>query len=238
MDLIVVSHTDADHINGIAEALSLAKDEGISIGAIAMSHNSAVSKAGKELSRLAKENGIKKYLTGKGDSFDIDGMAFKCLYPGKKAEGDPNELSVVLSLEYGSFSALLTGDLESTAEDDVIPELKASGYTVYKAAHHGSRGSSGEDFLKRIRPRITVISCGEDNSYGHPHAEALSRIEQAGSRIFVTTECGSIEIHTDGKVLEVKRYKNEEPITACGNGIRQVGSEVNRDLYEEEGYER
>ena len=212
IDLAVISHTDADHINGIAQLLTMAKDEGIDIGGLAMSYNSALSDAGAALKKSAAGKGIGVFLIGAGDAFEVDKMRFECLYPGKEDSGEPNELSVVLSLKYGDFLALLTGDMEGEGEKQVIDKLDDRRYALYKCAHHGSRGTNSRALLEKIRPRVTLISCGRDNSYGHPHREALERIKDAGSLIYTTPRCGAIALHTDGKKMKIEGYLKISPV--------------------------
>ena len=79
-------------------------------------------------------------------------------------------------------------------------------YDVLQVAHHGSKSSTFEEFLKTIQPELSLISCGKDNSYGHPHEELLERLKEAGSDIRITYECGAIMITTDGEKMEVKVY--------------------------------
>ena len=66
-----------------------------------------------------------------------------------------------------------------------------------KVAHHGSSGATSQEFLDRIAPSVAIISCGQDNSYGHPHAETLQRLENAGAGIYVTKSCGAITVKAD-----------------------------------------
>ena len=81
--------------------------------------------------------------------------------------------------------------------------LGGKSLTVLKVAHHGSMYSTDEEFLKNVQPKIAVISCGEKNSYGHPHTELLERLENVESRIMITKEYGAITIEIR---KEVKIY--------------------------------
>ena len=82
-------------------------------------------------------------------------------------------------------------------------------YDVLKVAHHGSKNSSSEAYLGRIRPSAAVISCGEDNRYGHPHRELLERLEAVGSQIFSTAEKGAVTLTTDGSWMGIDAYREE-----------------------------
>jgi len=75
-----------------------------------------------------------------------------------------------------------------------------------KVAHHGPKYSTYENFLNMVQPEFSLISCGKDNFYGHPHKELLNRLEQVGSDVRITYECGAITIKTDGEKMEMKEY--------------------------------
>ena len=98
---------------------------------------------------------------------------------------------------------LLTGDVEEEGEDMLLVELKRrkiENVSVLKVAHHGSRYSTSEAFLEQITPKVAVISCGENNSYGHPHSEALERLENVGSVVLTTSECGAIMLEVENEI--------------------------------------
>jgi competence protein ComEC len=79
-------------------------------------------------------------------------------------------------------------------------------YDILKVAHHGSKNSTFEEFLQLVRPEISIISCGRDNSYGHPHKELLTRLEAMESSIMITYKSGAVTIKTDGKQMKVSKY--------------------------------
>ena len=96
---------------------------------------------------------------------------------------------------------MLTGDAEKPAEESILATFSADdlGSMLLKMGHHGSKTSSTDAWLAAVRPSIAIISCGKDNSYGHPHAEALARITPyVGENIYRTDELGSIVFVTDG----------------------------------------
>ena len=94
---------------------------------------------------------------------------------------------------------------ESTGLQSTQAENRKGGYDLLKVGHHGSSGSSSEEFLKWTVPQYAFISCGKNNSYGHPHAETLERLETTGSKIFSTAECGAISIEP-ALEIEVKSW--------------------------------
>lgn len=123
-----------------------------------------------------------------------------------------NDHSLVLDVAYGSFRMLLTGDLEAKGEEDVGEYLgnHKSHYDVLKVAHHGSGSSTRDAFLEIIMPQIAVISCGKNNSYGHPHKEVVDRLKNKNCSIYTTVDCGAIIIHMDGRGRRVEKFKKQE----------------------------
>ena len=111
---------------------------------------------------------------------------------------------MVLMLSCGQFRMLFTGDLEGEAEKRLALSGKKLQADILKAGHHGSAGASSREFLEQVSPTLSVISCGKNNSYGHPAKETLQRLEEAGSGIIVTAVCGAVKITTDGKTYTVK----------------------------------
>lgn len=107
-----------------------------------------------------------------------------------------NDASTILLLHHTYGSVLLTGDLGSAKE----ALLDVGKITVFKAAHHGSKNSNSTELLRKLQPQITVISCGADNRYGHPHAEVLSRLQNVGSKILRTDLHGCIKIVFEEKL--------------------------------------
>ncbi len=216
LDYIVVTHTDEDHISGIKELLETASEPGgLRIGTLLLSGRSMEEEKGQRLMEDARESGVTVQKIEKGAVLRDGLTELTCLHPdGTKAYADVNEASVVLALRYQEFSVMLTGDLEETGEREILEreqkhggkEWPPYGFAVLKAGHHGSRTSGSEAWLEAVKPRLTLISCGRDNSYGHPHREALERLDAAGSKILQTTECGAITVESDGKDFRVHAY--------------------------------
>jgi competence protein ComEC len=114
----------------------------------------------------------------------------------------------VVRATYGNFSLLLTGDIERQAEHQLVGNLRP--VTVLKVAHHGGKTSSSTDFLKAVQPSIAIVSAGRRNSFGHPSAETLGRLEAEGIPVFCTAVFGSIRIETDGLDWSLSHYSAEQ----------------------------
>lgn len=115
------------------------------------------------------------------------------LKPKLEAGVSGNDASTILALRSPQGSLLLTGDLGSEVEE----QLELEDFTVFKAGHHGSKFSNSEKFLQRLQPQITVISCGANNRYGHPHQETLGRLQDIGSKVYRTDLQGCIKVVFD-----------------------------------------
>ena len=116
-----------------------------------------------------------------------------------------NAGSLVLQITYGSFTALLTGDLEKEGERELLPYL--SDTDCLKAGHHGSRWSTSEELLEKVRPEITLISAPETSLYGHPHPETLERLKKAGSLVLATKDCGAVSITESRGEIRVESFR-------------------------------
>ena len=129
----------------------------------------------------------------------IGNLTFLVVYPDESNNSESmNETSMCLYVNYGEFDALFTGDIDKEAEMKIVelmaanPEVFPTSFELLKVAHHGSRYSSCEEFLKRVSPDAAVISAGIDNSYGHPHAEVIERLEAEGCEVFRTDKEGAV----------------------------------------------
>ncbi|MCM1192614.1 MAG: DNA internalization-related competence protein ComEC/Rec2 [Butyrivibrio sp.] len=219
LDGIFLSHPDLDHMNGILELLELAEDNRLAVKQLilpAVEETAREEEFGQILAAAAavpgqkQSGGVRVAWLGAGDSWNCGDVRFLCLHPAKgysSAEG--NAYSECIYAEFGSFSLLLTGDVEGEGEEALAAELKSRGITdvtLLKAAHHGSRNSTSPEFLEQSHARAVVISCGRNNRYGHPHGELLERLEQAGSHIFRTDLGGAVILREKGDRVEAGYY--------------------------------
>lgn len=218
LDAVFLTHLDRDHISGVIELLESVREDGtgsgIRIGRIIIPEAAIRDAAYTELAALCEENRVPLEYTVAGDVFvSGDGLELSVLHPAADYETDSrNAYSLALKLVYtgkhGEFGALLTGDIETDGEATVAEQLAAQGWScqLYKAAHHGSGYSNSGELLEIIRPQLTVISCGADNSYGHPHREALERIAASGSAVLTTKDTGAVLIRVGGGRVRVECF--------------------------------
>ncbi len=138
-----------------------------------------------------------------GETFYIGALQNTILAPNSAHEDNANNTSVVLKTEYGNTSFMLTGDAEVESEEEILEKFGADALKcdLLKMGHHGSSTSTSDEFLKAVSPSIAVISCGVDNSYGHPHAETLEKLNNAGIKYYRTDLLGSVVFKSDGESI-------------------------------------
>jgi competence protein ComEC len=111
---------------------------------------------------------------------------------------------VVLEVRFGDVTLLLAGDVEGPGE----ARLELGGAQVLKVPHHGSRTSSSPPFVRRVRPRLALVSAGYKNRFGHPSPAVVERYRQAGAHVLRTSEEGALTISTDGRRVWVETYRD------------------------------
>ncbi len=206
IDVMIATHPDADHITGLIPVL-----EKYTIKQIIRSPLSGQTGVSGVLEKSILDEQAEVHVAQKGDVINFgDGVTAQILYPLSNQMFSPsetNDASVSVLLTYGEESVLLTGDLPSTHEGDLLGKSLPRKITIYKAGHHGSKYSSSEQLLSYMKPEYTVISAGKDNSYGHPNQEALTRIQMYSKEILSTIDKGTISFFLDGESLSVTTEK-------------------------------
>lgn len=203
IDIVVLTHPEQDHLNGLIEILKR-----YNVGAVITSGIIKNTDQYKEFIRIIKEKNIPIYIAKLGGEIDFgNNIKLNILYPfesitGKEAS-DVNNFSVVSQLIYNNFKLLLTGDIEKSVENKLIKSGLNLQSDVLKIAHHGSKTSTSDEFLKKVDALLAVILVGKDNKYGHPHQEVLERLKNL--EIFQTGKDGDIEILSDGTDFFVKK---------------------------------
>lgn len=211
LDAVFLTHLDSDHISGVMELLENSRMD-VKIGRICISNAVIEDEVYHKLAVLCNERKVPIYRLKAGDQIKAHDLRFEVLHPSADYKTDSrNAYSLVMKLESGGVTALLTGDVESDGEyasaGQLYRHIGFAGIDIYKAAHHGSKYSNTEELLTCIQPRIAVISCGEDNRYGHPHTEAVERMRQVGSDIIITKNTGAIMIKIKNGSYKIETYR-------------------------------
>lgn len=209
LDYIFLTHAHDDHAGGVKGILTK-----IPVGAIGIGHEGT----GDYLQTFGTgEIGkIKKLLVPlqEGSSIELDGVRIDMLYSPEsrkvqesQLQATGNEFSNLIRVSYGEASFLFTGDLIAEQEQQVLANGTHVASTVLKVGHHGSRTSSSQEFLTAVNPGWAVISCGYNNSFGHPHKEILNRLTSCTkAKILRTDQQGAIVFRTDGKSIKVESF--------------------------------
>lgn len=212
LDYLVVSHSDTDHTGGISGALQLA-----SVGRALSPVKSASERAFNAMVTLLSSKGVSLEVPRAGDEFMLGSAKVQVVGPVARASND-NDSSIVLRVAYGSTSFLFTGDAEVPSESAMLSSGRALRSDVLKVGHHGSDSSTGYVFLREVMPSHAIITVGKDNSYGHPTEAVLSRLRDAGSKVYRTDLQGDIVTKSDGTNITVTVSKNADANTLVPGG--------------------
>ncbi|MCC9077267.1 DNA internalization-related competence protein ComEC/Rec2 [Litorilinea aerophila] len=211
LDLVVLTHPDSDHMDGQAELpLRFHVGQAMATEATRISPDAALWRA-----NLAAQ-GVTLTTVHAGAWLDLgDGVALWVLWPPDPASGvdgleeSDNERSLVLKLVYGNFSALLTGDAGLPSEERLMAQGAPLAATVLKVGHHGSKSSTGPDFVAAVNPAVAVIQVGADNDYGHPAPDVLAHLQ--GRLVLRNDLHGTIHLATDGERLWIEPMPADAP---------------------------
>lgn len=220
IDAVFVSHPDEDHCNGIMELLEIGADNGITVGRLILPaieetrRNTDMNKIIESAVTSRQETPIPISYIAKGTDWKSGNTKFACLHPEKGSHLiNSNSYSECFLIQNGGFSLMLTGDVEKEGEDALLQTLPVymekwniQNVTVLKVAHHGSDTSTSLQLLELLQPQISVISCGANNIYGHPHTKVLERLSAIDSTVMQTPDTGAIRITVNDNYMKVGTY--------------------------------
>jgi competence protein ComEC len=215
LDGVFLTHLDSDHISGVMDMLSQdgVLDYNIDIGKLCISDAVIEDDSYDKLVELCSRKNIPIYRLKAGDVVGYGDVKFKVLHPAiGYVPNSKNAYSLVMEVSIGDgkggvVKSLLTGDVSEDGENLVADYLNGD-IDIYKAAHHGSKNSNKTAIINAAMPRLTVISCGEGNRYGHPHSEAVDNFKNVGSDVIATKDTGAISIKIKNNDFEVDTYLN------------------------------
>lgn len=183
--IAVISHMDTDHYSGIYELLKMGRIEYLGLADIPK------DVAMKKLIKTADQTDTKIFYLSKGRKIVAKNTCLKILHPQKDSIMEKNAASIVMQGKVLGYKVLLTGDVEKEGEDQLLSQ-GLERVEILKAAHHGSKNSTSENFLQKTLPVQAVISCGKNNRYGHPHQETIHRLKRYGTKILRTDKMGAV----------------------------------------------
>lgn len=202
LDLVVLSHPQKDHMQGLLSVL-----ERYRIGYFVRSNIDNTTDGYKKLMEVVKDRSIKEKLVTVGEEISIGQINLTVLWPSDDVLGasttDLNDASVVFTLRFGSFDALFPGDADIRVESQYRGmKLANTTMEVLKVPHHGSKTGMTTEYLNWLKPQLAIISVGQ-NTYGHPTQEILTMLADVGIRVLRTDQEGDIEVVSDGKNWQV-----------------------------------
>lgn len=209
IDLMVITHSHADHIGGLPSVLeefgvSKVLDAGFAHGSMAYDTVLRTIES-RRIDYTIADDQVRPQL---GTQVSID-----VLWPPKgyrvESESALNDGSVVLRVRFGAVSVLLTGDIQSEAEGRILADQHELQSTIMKVAHHGSEYSTSNEWLQVVKPEYAVISVGEGNEYGHPAQDTLDHLIAASIRVYRTDMNGTVVFETDGTNVRVNLERGQ-----------------------------
>lgn len=201
IDMLVLTHPHADHVNGLIEVFKNYK-----VGKV------LENKTGCDTPECQAWNFVTKqaetFQAERGQTVDLGtGIKLKIIYArpagtGSLAFNQIHNYMLIIELVYGDESVLFMGD----AEKNIEKEISRSNITAQflKVGHHGSKTSTARSFLEAVKPEVAFIEVGRDNRYGHPSPEVVSRLENLGIKYYRTDRDGSVELVLDGQSYLIK----------------------------------
>ena len=193
LEYVFCSHAHEDHVGGLAAALAY-----FPAYHVYSPVTDASTKCFQDFVKYTQQQGLQVEVPAVGTMWPLGGATVTMLGPVAQYS-DTNDTSIVLRIDYGSTSFLLTGDMEKTAETDLVNSGANLRADVLQVGHHGSSTPTSYLFLNAVLPEMGIISCGVNNKYGHPHEETLSILRDAGVDVYRTDLQGTITIGSDGQ---------------------------------------
>lgn len=235
LEYVVCSHTHEDHVGGLPSVLAVFPTNNVLSPTTTYS-----SGCFDDFMHYADQQDLTVQIPRPGDSFGL-GTARITVFGPTQSYAETNDTSIILKVEFGQTSFLFTGDMEVAAENDMLDywsgreSLHAD---VLKVGHHGSDTSTGYRFLYEVSPTYGVISVGTGNTYGHPHDEPMSRLNDAGVTLFRTDLLGTVIALSDGNEIsftwenQSAAPDNAEP--AVSSGETYIGNKNSKKFHTED----
>ena len=215
IDYMISSHYDEDHLGGLVKCL-----DNFEVEHILGSDYVHTSELFNTFMNTATAHAIIVEYPSVGDTYEFGTGSFTVMAPNGISQNS-NDNSVVIRLVNGNNSFMFMGDAEETSEQDMISTGMNLDCDVLSLGHHGSASSTTWDLLEASTPSWAVISCGQDNSYGHPSAETMGKLKDMDIPVFRTDDQGTVIALSDGNVISW----NQEPCNDYASGSEKKGSD-------------
>lgn len=193
LDYVIASHYDADHLNGVVGALNA-----FSAKQVFSPDYTTDTRVFKSFNSIIETKSIPQKQPAVGATYQLGDASFQILSPSSSSYSDANNYSIAIRIVDGDSSFLITGDAEAASEAEICGTKLELESDVYVMGHHGSGTSTSWDLLQKSTPEYAILSCGDGNSYGHPHVESMEKLQDMEINLFRTDKQGTIIASTDG----------------------------------------
>ena len=201
IDYVLSTHADADHIDGLNDVL-----KNFSVRGALVARTPADDPEFTKFADSLRNTRTHLETIEAGDTIRFGNVEVRVLWPLAGSDASGNNDSVVLRIQLGEHSILLTGDIEKAAERSLLASPQQLKADIVKVPHHGSKTSSTDAFVLATNPTFAVISVGRQSMFGHPHKEVVERWQSNGATVLTTGNCGTITVFTDGREFTFKRF--------------------------------
>ena len=221
LEVIVATHPHADHIGGLIDVLAAFEVQGIWLNG-----DTSTSETYSQFMSAVSSEGAQVYEMRREDTIEVGELAFNVCHPAS-LDDTINNNSIVLRLNHGEIDFLFMGDAEKEAEASMLAAGVVPDVEILKVGHHGSRTSSSAQFLNAVNPEVAIYMAGEGNSYGHPHQETITALNEIGAEIYGTDKHRTIIVVTNGTTYNVQPTNiipaRELTISVDGQGTTNPG---------------
>lgn len=217
LEYVIATHPDADHCGGLDAVF-----ENVKVNNLLVGNSTKPTKTYQDFIKSAANKGVNGSTPLEGAKFNLESNSYLQIF-NVKGGSDPNESSLITLYVNGKDKFLLTGDAGEESEKKILNDM--IDVDVLKVGHHGSKTSTSQEFLDKIKPEYAIITCGKDNNYGHPHKETMDRLSRVNNlNLHRTDECGTIVfkstgngVSTDCKSASFEAGKKENISTQANN---------------------
>ncbi|MBU3145796.1 MBL fold metallo-hydrolase [Clostridium sp. CF012] len=199
IDVLIGTHLDEDHIGGLDTVINT-----FSVGKIYMpitTKTTETTETFKDVVLAIKNKNMKVSVPKVGETFKIGNAECNIIAPNAEKYDNDNNYSIVTKLKFGNSRFIFIGDAEHISEAQILQNQLDISADVIKIGNHGSNKSTSSDFLSKVNPKYAIISCGKENSYGHPHKETMTLLKSKNIHVYRTDEVGTIIVTSNGKTI-------------------------------------
>ena len=191
LDYVIASHYDEDHLNGLIGAI-----HALDVGTVIAPNYTTDTNVYTSFMRAVKEKGLTVTYAEAGSAYTLGSAVIQIMMPLMPTYQDENDYSVVVKVTSAGKSILITGDCTTLGEGDMLLAQEDIDSDILVLGHHGSASSTSQVFLDAVSPTMAVVSCGYDNTYGHPDQSVMDRLAAAGILLYRTDMQGDLHFYT------------------------------------------